>query len=187
MDGTTGAMVNNATDLQGIEGAALLASAGYDFANKWSVTDGYPVPVKAAINGTLNESAAVVYKGYQVKIDDTATLRFIAGLNSLDYKNTGFEIGVVNGSDVSAATKSTQRVYEKINVYNNDGSFKEYIAATAYDSTYLSAISVSDLPTTGTIIVTVKPFVTNESSVKVYGSMIVLTFTDGAFVSQYVG
>ena len=185
----TGALVASLDSLSGVEGAAFLMTAGFDFAEDWYITSGLPVPTDLALSKqALNEEAEVVYKGYQNKlvngVETTASIRLVAGLNSLDFANTGYELSALdNGRIFSLPAQTTTTVYTSLNAYVE--GVNTPITAEAFDSAYLSAITVNDLPVDSSLFLIVKPFVTNFDGSVSYGSMVIIVIENGNVVNQY--
>ena len=134
---------------------------------------------------------AVVYKGYQTRLDTSDfEIRLVVGLNSLNYENTGFLVYAIEeeGSPKSM-NKNTNTVYTALNAYSTDGSITvNPITAESQDCNYLSAITISGIPTQGAVTLVIKPYVTaatseTESEI-VYGYGAVIEIVDGVIVSQ---
>ena len=145
----------------------------------WMLTDTVPVP--ASVFALMNEKdiveGEVDYVGYQANAGTTLTsVRVIAGLDSTEYTNTGFELYLVKaGEEALYVDKNTTTVYTSLNVYGENGdALPPYLASEA-GYAYLSAINVScsadQLGDVTTLIV--KPYVTakiQDEDVKIYGA-----------------
>ena len=184
----TGAVKTEA-ELSDVAGAAFLMTAGFDFTNDWYITSGIPVPTKLALTKqALDEDAEVVFKGYQEKLvngaETASSIRLVAGLNSLDFANTGYELSSLdNGKIFGLPAQTTSTVYTSLNAYVE--GVNTPITAEKFESAYLSAITVNDLPVDRTLFLIVKPFVTNYDGSVSYGSTVILVIENGTVTSQY--
>ena len=188
--------LDSADALKGVAGMKLLSVAGYDFDEIWYLSGDQPVPTALAVTeGTLDTTTAVVYQGYQEKIvtatdpeeADTFSIRLVAGLNSLEYMRTGFEVyaRTADGMVTTNEALNDNTVYTSLVAYAEDGSISDPITAEGLGCEYLSAVTVCDLPATGDAILYIVPYVINDANAVFYGSMIVLVVEDGEVVDQY--
>ncbi len=143
----------------------------------WMMTD--PVPVPASVFALMDDKEFVEeevdFVGYQMGVGTNVNaIRLIAGLDSLDYSNTGFALTIV-AKDVDEekmyAEQRTTKVYTSLNVYDAEGNPLTPYYASNVGYTYLSAITLTGLDTLaeGVTTLIVKPFVT-VSGVPQYGS-----------------
>lgn len=184
--------LNSEDSLKGLAGVKFLMDAGYDFDNAWNVTAGLPTPVQANLaKRVINEDADIVYKGYQKKLvegeADALSIRLVAGLDSTNYKNTGYKLSSLDGGELyELEAQVTTTVYTMLNAYvaGENGTVNDPITAEGLECSYLSAITISDLPTDRSLLLEVKPYVTNSDGSESYGSTIILIIEDGEVVAQ---
>jgi len=114
--------------------------------------------------------------------DASASIRLVTSIDTLLYKEAGFEISYTNGETTKNVTKSSNMVYERLHavkvgtdsvgsaIYEENG--KEYTPQDAFCnlSTYFKACTVKNVPAAGYITqFTVKPFWYTVDGSKVYG------------------
>jgi len=189
----TGAVKTEA-ELSGVDGASFLTKAGFAFGTEWYITDGMPVPTALALeNQALDTEANIVYKGYQSKLVDgtetTASIRLIAGLQSREFATVGYELSAVDvkgdGSTLMLPEQNTNVVYTSLQAYTETGELSTPVTAESCKCAFLSAITVNDLPTEGTLSLVLKPFVADAFGNRTYGSSVVLFIKDGEVAAQY--
>ena len=160
----------------------------------WMLTDTVPVPsgVFAMLEEKELTEGEIDYVGYQASIGSLSSIRVIAGLNGIDYANTGFELYLIKaGEQATMADLNTTTVYTAINVYDENGNAQDPFLASEAGYQYLSAITVTctaDQMGDATTLI-VKPYVTVNGE-KTYGDAcaIVIEKNNGALViaDQYV-
>jgi len=184
----TGAMVSSADALKGVAGLKLLSKAGYDVVNTWTMAaDGTFVPTALAAGEkkTPDADLAISYKGYQmgtVGTESEGCIRLIAGMNAIDgFAATGFDVVITeNGVDsVPSKPLTTTTVYESLWADGVNGAVK----ASELGCTYLSALSISNMP--ADCIITLTATLTPIEGEVVKGTTVVIVVEDGAVVAQY--
>ena len=115
--------------------------------------------------------------------DGKYNIRFIATIDKFEYEAYGFEITyTVPEATEPTAVKSTEKtIYTELSGVTKEFDILSKRAAD-HSSNYLYTTIISDLPATGTIEFTVKPY-TKTAGAETYGIGYVVTYTDGAFVS----
>lgn len=117
----------------------------------------------------LKESASADFIGFQVNVNDSSSLRVLAGIDMLYYDSVGFEISMYVNSDLQGTvTTTTQEVFTGLMA---NGST---ISANALGYRYLAALSIEGIDRTDyspeqTVYFTVKPFATVGSD-RIYGN-----------------
>ncbi|MBQ8850122.1 MAG: hypothetical protein IJ011_07320 [Clostridia bacterium] len=201
-----GGYISDFSTVYGEKGAEKFAALA--LGEKWVLTDTVPMPAAAhkLLENTLAESDVINYIGFQKKLGtDTLQVRLVAELASTEYRNTGFEIVVVeklatyataNGvttitvaqPTIGAAAVETDQnsttVYTSLKAFGEDGT--ELAPVTASEGKYLSAITVTNIPTAGTFTFIIKPYVTllDGSGVE-YGASYAVVVVDGAVSYGY--
>ncbi len=120
-------------------------------------------------------------------IGDSMALRLIGlvGLTAeelADWQSVGFDILVTRASDGKTVRGSVSgtAVYGAI-LGDAEGQLARY-SAEDLNANYLAALTVKNIPTSGTYTITVRPFAVDGSGVRVTGAAGALTVTDGALV-----
>lgn len=129
---------------------------------------------------TLGKSTYIL--GVQKAIDDNTKVRIVAGINTLDALNYGFEASVQIGEDTpkTAEPKTSTTVYTALLADNKT------ISVADYDVNYFACVTLTGIPASGTVKYTVKSFVTKIEGVRIYGDTIELTFVDGVLSGEPV-
>ncbi len=109
-------------------------------------------------------------------------VRFLAHLNvteaELDtYSAVGFEISAT----YEGVAKSTKTVTTST-VYNSIKAGDDTITVATFEKTggYIIALPITNVPTTGTVVFTVRPFCTVDGGFTYYGETVTATYTNGA-------
>ena len=99
-----------------------------------------------------------------------------------DWQSVGFDILVTRASDGKTVRGSVSgtAVYGAI-LGDAEGHLARY-SAENLNAAYLAALTVKNIPTSGTYTITVRPFAVDGSGVRVTSAAGVLTVTDGALV-----
>lgn len=120
-------------------------------------------------------------------IGDSMALRLIGlvGLTAeelADWQSVGFDILVTRASDGKTVRGSVSgtAVYGAI-LADTEGQLARY-SAEDLNANYLAALTVKNIPVTGTYTVTVRPFAVDGNGVRVTSAADTLTVTDGALV-----
>ena len=204
---TENAYISDLSAVGGDKGADKFVAFG--LGEQWLLTDTVPMPASAykLLSKKLEASEDINYVGFQKKLDaDTLQVRLIAELASKDYANTGFELVAVEklatyatengvtaitvseptyGSAVLDDNKSSTTVYTSLKAFGEDGAELEAITPSA-EGKYLSAITVTGIPTTGTFTFIIKPYVTllDGSGVE-YGASFAIVVVNGVVSYGY--
>ena len=152
----------------------------------WYFEDGQlPLPGGVAIamgKASIGAIRAVSSQASAAK-NDKFNLRFIATIDKLDYEEFGFEISyTLPGATEATVVKNVEKnVYTEI--YGVTPEFDILTKkASDHNAEYLFTTTVSDLPATGTIVFTVKPYTKAANAEAELGVGYTVTYTDGAFV-----
>ncbi len=111
-------------------------------------------------------------------------IRFVAGLNDLNYSQSGFEIIRVEAGGTSSTTvdKFTNTVYTSLTGYDEDGNQKVYSAMDDFGCKYLSAIAVKNIPADKTVTFILRPYLlSKDGAVKTYGTTCTVTYVNGIY------
>ena len=198
--------ISNLSSVCGENGANKFVAFG--LGEQWLLTDTVPAPASAymLIKSNGSEIEDIEYIGYQKKLNsDTLEVRFVAELASTRYTNTGFEISAVeklaeytveNGTTTitmasptcgAAALEgkvSSTVVYTSLKAFGEDGAELEPIVAS--EGKYLSAITLTSIPTEGTWTLVIKPYVTLSDGIGVvYGASYAMIVVDGSISCVY--
>ena len=198
--------ISNISSVCGENGAEKLSAFG--LGERWLLTDTVPMPASAygLLEKNNGASADIEYMGYQKKLNsDSLQVRFVAELTSTKYTNTGFEVSAVeklaeytveNGTTTitmasptcgAAALEgkvSSTVVYTSLKAFGEDGAALEPI--TAGEGKYLSAITLTSIPTEGTWTLIIKPYVTLSDGIGVvYGASYAMIVVDGSISCVY--
>ncbi|MBQ8345289.1 MAG: hypothetical protein IJY42_03375, partial [Clostridia bacterium] len=138
-------------------------------------------------NLTSGELSVLTFIGAQStgKLDanNEYAVRFVAGVNSLDYSKVGFTIVATpaNGDTLKFETSSAI-VYSSITASDTLGLTETY-SATKLGCSYLSALSVKEIPTTaGEVTFEVTPFCEDAAGIRYAGETQTLTINaDGTW------
>ena len=114
--------------------------------------------------------------------DGSLSVRFIATLqNTLRYERVGFKITVNGGAEKSISCKY---VYLKLTATENGAQAE--VSAAQLGGSYLYALTVNEIPATGTVTFTVIPFADDMEGVEnpqtYLGSGYTVTYVDGVYV-----
>ncbi|MBE6546926.1 MAG: hypothetical protein E7668_05760 [Ruminococcaceae bacterium] len=191
-DGTLPTILTNADDCKGVAAVDTLKSKGFDFGSGWYVTNGAPTPTLMAVAGNdVDTTKDIAYKGYQYKITegdaDTLGIRLVAGVNDLHYAVTGFEVYAIGSIGVACAAENpeTETVYTTINQYSEDGNLKAPMTAESLGCTYLSALTVINLPVNMSGTLVVKPYLVGVDGSMIVGTAVALVVVNGTVTAQY--
>lgn len=133
--------------------------------------------------------ASIVYRGVQNSAvsEGKYAVRFVSSVESTGYSKVGVRVEVAEkGVGSALATeKSSSYVYEQILAAGNDGVSTAY-PETPIANTWFSALTITEIPVSGTYIFVVKPFtVSADGETTDEGGAIAIIYTDGVFVNQY--
>ena len=167
--------------------------AGFDFDEAWHMTAEGAVPsaVYDGVKATPEATKDIVYKGYQEKLlvsaDNTLSLRIVAGLNSLKYINTGFELYVITSDSLltTAEAHNSDVVYTSLLAYSEDGTLNDPVTAENLGCTYLSAIVINGIQADINMKLLITPYVTDSEMACSYGSTVVLEIDNGKVADAY--
>ena len=114
--------------------------------------------------------------------DGSLSVRFIATLqNTLRYERVGFKITVNGGAEKSISCKY---VYLKLTATENGAQTE--VSAAQLGGSYLYALTVNEIPATGTVTFAVIPFADDMEGVEnpqtYLGSGYTVTYVDGVYV-----
>ncbi len=132
--------------------------------------------------------AKVSYVGYQTKSDGNGkcSVRFVASIDSTNYKNVGFDISTVNFGDKSWGG-STTNVYRSILGEKNDGTYtitaEEWASVCRDDEAFLYTYTLTNVPDDRNVYFVVKPYYTDKDGNKVYGATYIAKLGDGLTVA----
>lgn len=167
-----------------LKGANVLSALTPAFKNWYVTTEGYAMPKGLAIALGYVEQAPIRAVTAQVsKGSSDMDIRFVATLDKMDYEEIGFEISYTLPEATSATVvkQSVHDVYAEL--YGSTASFDILTrSASYYGANYLYTYTVEDLPVTGTITFTVKPYTKAANAEAVFGEGYEVTYTDGVFV-----
>ena len=169
---------------ESLKGANVLSALTPAFKNWYVTTEGYAMPKGLAIALGYVEQAPIRAVTAQVsKGSSDMDIRFVATLDKMDYEEIGFEISYTLPEATSATVvkQSVHDVYAEL--YGSTASFDILTrSASYYGANYLYTYTVEDLPVTGTITFTVKPYTKAANAEAVFGEGYEVTYTDGVFV-----
>ena len=131
-------------------------------------------------DGTGAVLAAPTFAGVQEHKTSAGNIRLVATLgDSLNYSAVGFEVELVDGNTI---TKECNSVYQKLLSSDEQGFASEVTAADLY-GTYIFALAIENIPTTGTWTLKITPYGKDLNKVTVYsGDSYSVTITDGRVV-----
>ena len=198
--------ISNLSSVCAENGAEKLAAFG--LGERWMLTDTVPMPAAAfkLIEAKDSVSEDIRYIGYQKKLDsDSFQVRFVAELASTKYANTGFEISAVEklaeytvengttkitlssptygGAALESSVSSTV-AYTSLKAFGESG--EELLPIESAEGKYLSAITVTSIPTEGTWTLVIKPYVTLSDGIGVvYGAPYAMVVVDGTVSGVY--
>ena len=125
--------------------------------------------------------------GYQEALDGSS-YRVVLGINSTRWYAIGAEVSLTLDGVAAdkVADKSDDFVYSAVEG-TVDGVAKRYTAAELYVG-YLSTLDIADVAAEGVSVYTIRTYVKDQDAgnTKVYGDVIVVTFTDGEFTGAVV-
>lgn len=132
-------------------------------------------------DGTGAVLANPTFAGVQKSNSTAGKIRLVATLNdSLRYSAVGFEVALEGGNSI---TKECNSVYEKLLSTNDQGFASEVAAADLYGS-YLYALAIENIPTTGNVTLKVTPYAKDLNGTTVYsGDSYQLVFVEGVLTS----
>ncbi len=172
---------------------------GFAIGEKYVLTDTVPMPIEAhkLMNKDAELNEAINLKGYQVKLNESllSEVRLVADV-TVDlkaYQKVGFKMALVEKLatpdaeptyDAALVTKTVEdnTVYTSLNTYSSLGELTDPV--TAVENGYLSAVTVTGLPTEGTFTYVVTPFITDMDNKVTYGASYAFVVTDG--VAAYI-
>lgn len=133
--------------------------------------------------------ASIVYVGVQNSAvsDGKFAVRFVSSVESLEYSKIGVRVEVAEkGVGSALATERSSRyVYEQILAAGDNGVPTAY-PETPTANTWFSALTITEIPASGTYIFVVTPFtVSADGETTDRGGAIAIVYTDGVFVNQY--
>lgn len=171
---------------------AAKSCAGLNFGSgTWILREGYP---ELAVAETLLGKTAdptgdytVTLEGQQqsLAVGETYALRFVSSVKSTTYDYVGVEVLVATSGNATVKTageKKSASVWEQI-LASADGVNSAYPAEPAV-GTYYSALTLTDIPTTGTYTFIVTPY-TEKDGAKTNGATAAIVYKDGALVTSY--
>ena len=198
--------ISNLSSVCGENGANKFVAFG--LGEQWLLTDTVPAPASAymLLESNGSEIEDIEYIGYQKKLNsNTLEVRFVAELASTRYTNTGFEISAVEklaeytvasgtttitlsepteGAAAREGKVSSTVVYTSLKAFGEDGAELEPIVAS--EGKYLSAITLTSIPTEGTWTLVIKPYVTLSDGIGVvYGASYAMIVEDGSISCVY--
>ena len=179
--GTVGANETNA--IKEINAVSKTTAEGVEIANAILADSLGKTLGKLILNndGTGAVVANPTFAGVQKSNTTAGKVRLVATLNdSLRYSAVGFEVALVGGSSID---KECNFVYEKLLSTDAQG-FAAEVTAAQFGAKYLYALSIENVPTEGTVTITVTPYAKALDGATVYsGASYNLVFVDGALVS----
>ena len=150
------------------------------------------------------EPIETLYRGVQESAvsDGMQAVRFVGAVDSLEYSSVGFDISceysaveyadandtvgtVVNGAKEKKEFSVTE-VYRVLTAYGEHG-IEESIEAKELGGKYAFAVTIYDIPATGTVTFTVNAYSYSQDGVKTPdANSFVITYTNGAYVSTLI-
>ncbi len=125
---------------------------------------------------TAGEDAHITFRGIQLTDTSTAfSVRFIATLDTVNYKSVGFTIAEPHGIDL---TTKTSTVYESL----NSSSGAVYTAAEM-GGTYIAAVVIRGIPAGTPLSFTITPYVENADGTTELGEAYTVSITAEGAVS----
>lgn len=130
--------------------------------------------------GLIDEVAAD-FVGYQTsKVqNNTFDLRVLAGLDELNYSNTGYEVVALRQQRTSVKTDeysaTSAVVYEEISALDATGAPIK-VKASTLGRNYVSAISVPNLPANERMEIIIRPYAVQKGTRR-YGDAMILVYT----------
>ena len=136
-----------------------------EYGLSWKVTSGAALP--CSLIGVQDRT-----------LDGKLDVRFVLAVDSVRFRSVGVTVTRDGGS---AEILRAKTVYPKI--VSGDGT----LSAEELGTTYLGAIPLTGLPTSGNVTLTVTPLYERTDGKAVKGYTYTVTYTDGAFVSVVKG
>lgn len=141
-------------------------------------------------NAGNTETDAPAYRGCQTSAVASGKFntRFIATVDSLEYKEVGFEITVTdfNGQDGDMVIYDSKTVYQSIIGNDKVGGTVTYTAEDL-GGTYIYALSVNNIPTSNPVTFLVTPYhIEIGGTDRVPGTSYLVTVNNGNVASQLV-
>ncbi|MBE6661889.1 MAG: hypothetical protein E7606_01255 [Ruminococcaceae bacterium] len=103
---------------------------------------------------------------------DTFSLRAIAGLDSLNYKNFGYEVTITTGSGIETASGTSTKVYSSVYSGATPYSIKEYFGYKYGAFATINGLALDSAYTE----LEIRPFVTERSGEVTYGKSATLVY-----------
>lgn len=135
--------------------------------------------------GSALESAIEIkaYQASKTSEDGRMSFRFLYAVESLDWSKIGIEVSM-NGATL---TEEGTTVYTSVLGYNPETGEDETYTAESLGASYLAALTLNNIPTTGTYTFEVKAYAVEsfgETEIKNYGTVCTVTVTDGQLTIQ---
>ncbi len=185
-----GGQIASAAEATGANAAKKFAAFNFG-SGTWILREGYPeLAVAETLLGTSEKPAGeytVNLEGQQqsLAVGETYALRFVSSVTSTAYDYVGVEVLVATSGNATVKTageKKSASVWEQI-LASADGVNSAYPAEPAV-GTYYSALTLTDIPTTGTYTFIVTPY-TEKDGAKTNGATAAIVYKDGALVTSY--
>ncbi len=164
-----------------LKGADALSNLDASFAANWrAFADGYVFPVCAAVVAGKIELASNRLCGIQetAAADGKISVRLLGALDSLAYKNAGFDVKIASGNKES---KDVTVAYTSISY--KSGEATAYVDASSYFTNYIYTIVLPEVSATGTVTIEVTPYTTALNGTKTLSATTyTVTYTDGVYV-----
>ena len=147
-----------------------------NYALSWENLTDYTAPgTETAANRLLGVQESAV-------ADGKYSVRFVASLDSLDYRAVGFRITAkFDGKSVNYAVPC-ENVYDEILASDVTGVTKK-VTAKDLGVPYLAAVTVTGIPKAKEIVFRVQPYYINAEGTEVPASAVDITYSGGAFIS----
>ena len=140
--------------------------------------------IDEAIDSALESAIEIkAYQASKTSEDGRMSFRFLYAVESLDWSKIGIEVSM-NGATL---TEEGTTVYTSVLGYNPETGEDETYTAESLGASYLAALTLNNIPTTGTYTFEVKAYAVEsfgETEIKNYGTVCTVTVTDGQLTIQ---
>lgn len=147
-------------------------------------TIGQDETIQNTVRGNIDDAMRDIltpFLGYQTQTSgSTVNIRFVAGVSSIyipDSSKVGFM--VTRKDNNKCVELESAFVYNSLKGYSESGEELTY-KASDFSVAYLSAMTLKEVPCTGTYVFEVVPyFLSSDGTVKSYGAVMTVTVSDG--------
>lgn len=163
---TVKTVINRATDVTSLLGVSTFS--------EWVANvDGSLIP-----SGLASTMFRVRTAGYQVSapVDNVFAIRMVSVIDDISaFSAVGYDFRIVRNGDNMVATGALR----SSEVYDSILAAGDPITAESLNGNKIFALAITNIPTTGSYTITIKPLAVSLAGDTVYGSDIVMTVIDG--------